>query len=289
MSIGNAQVDTLFVYGSDTTIVEDTNPHLTYVDNLVSDTLLDTNILSETLCLFSTKPSSTLNFLNFWSIERNGDSLIVINRYWNGATDTSSVSKTYNFDTLTNNLIINFYIDNLCTGRFREGDSIKMKVFELNSASNEILIDSVNIVAPPNMINTLIPSDSLRFTINDGDVFHIRVASAIEVVDDFGVGINTIMLTDDNLFRTVNNISTKELSKVSEVNVYPNPFKDIITFDINTNIIDHTFKVVNIYGQILSQGDIENNRVNLSNLPSGTYILIVSGLEHNFTKQVVKY
>ena len=69
-----------------------------------------------------------------------------------------------------------------------------------------------------------------------------------------------------------------------EVNVYPNPVIDVLTIESDAKI--ESYEISSLTGQILLNG-AANNSINISNLPSGTYILGVhAGERSKFTKFV---
>jgi hypothetical protein len=60
----------------------------------------------------------------------------------------------------------------------------------------------------------------------------------------------------------------------SDINVYPNPFDEVIYFNVRN--LNHNIGKINIYnlnGQLLHSELNTNNSIHTSSLPSGAYIL----------------
>jgi hypothetical protein len=57
------------------------------------------------------------------------------------------------------------------------------------------------------------------------------------------------------------------------VNVFPNPVSSILHIDCFTCKNDRDYSIYNLHGQIVKNGLIANNKIDVSNLPSGVYIL----------------
>jgi chitodextrinase len=69
--------------------------------------------------------------------------------------------------------------------------------------------------------------------------------------------------------------------------LYPNPIKgDLVHIDAEKQFT--TFKILNLLGQVIAQGKIENKTVLVSNLASGTYLLEVSNNETSAVKRFIK-
>ena len=85
---------------------------------------------------------------------------------------------------------------------------------------------------------------------------------------DFNDGINTGRVKTYNWSDT---LSTDNNSLKYEVNFYPNPVKDYLNFKTELNIIK--VQIYDVSGRILSSKSINENRVDLSDLKTGSYVL----------------
>lgn len=69
--------------------------------------------------------------------------------------------------------------------------------------------------------------------------------------------------------------------------LYPNPVKGEVIY-ISELEGDSTYKIYNMMGQELGKGKIENEHINISSLPSGTYLIEVSTENGSKTKPFIK-
>jgi len=98
-------------------------------------------------------------------------------------------------------------------------------------------------------------------------------------VEDYTVNIVTTA-------RGEQEIVLEPVSKES-FTLYPNPIKgDLVHIDAETQFT--TYKILNLLGQVIAQGKIENKTVLVSNLASGTYLLEVSDNETSAVKRFIK-
>jgi hypothetical protein len=92
----------------------------------------------------------------------------------------------------------------------------------------------------------------------------------------------------NRIFRfTPTNLSTTEVSK-SQVSIYPNPFKDVIS----VQGIDQTFgyKIYDLQGKIVQSNNLSKSEdtINTASIASGVYILKITTSETTVTKKMVK-
>ena len=86
---------------------------------------------------------------------------------------------------------------------------------------------------------------------------------------------------------TMTTLSTSDFS-ISNFNVYPNPASDFITIESNIQDEISTVQVFDLLGkQVISRG-IENNKLNVSNLSQGMYMLKINSVKGNsITKKII--
>lgn len=72
------------------------------------------------------------------------------------------------------------------------------------------------------------------------------------------------------------------------LNVYPNPAKDIIYIQSNETIV--SIKLINLEGRILSSETLnaDNTLIDVNNLPSGSYFVIVETINGIVKRQIIK-
>jgi ELWxxDGT repeat protein len=85
-------------------------------------------------------------------------------------------------------------------------------------------------------------------------------------------------------------VSTKDISDAN-FSVFPNPFKDnlILNFDEN-RYSEFQVEILNLEGKLVFQSTASNNqKINGSSLPSGTYIVNLKNGDKVISKKVIKY
>lgn len=123
--------------------------------------------------------------------------------------------------------------------------------------------------------NINLPIDS---TNNNGYVsFKIKTKSNLVEGDTFSNSANIYFdynsqIATNNYITTIQSLGNETFSNNKFI-VYPNPIKEIVHFDTRESIIK--IEVYDISGRILSSNAINENKLNLSNLKTGTYILKV--------------
>jgi hypothetical protein len=75
---------------------------------------------------------------------------------------------------------------------------------------------------------------------------------------------------------------------VSDFKVYPNPAKDFISIESTDQDQISTVQVFDVLGKEVMNTRIQNNRLNVSNLSKGMYILKINSVNGNgITKKVI--
>ena len=84
-------------------------------------------------------------------------------------------------------------------------------------------------------------------------------------------------------------INTPKSNDLFEAKVYPNPVSNGTIF-IKAFLIDPSirFKITNFQGQMLAKGVISNNEINVSQLASGTYLLVLENSSSRVIKKFIK-
>ncbi len=113
---------------------------------------------------------------------------------------------------------------------------------------------------------------------NDGYIsFKIKTKSNLVVGNTFSNSANIYFdynfpIVTNNYTTTVqNSLGIQENDYINDISVYPNPVKDILNFKTEQNILK--VEVYDIAGRILSSNSISENKIDLSELKTGNYIL----------------
>ena len=74
-----------------------------------------------------------------------------------------------------------------------------------------------------------------------------------------------------------NQNAIEEFNSVNEIHIYPNPASDYLYIDIPRDYIGATYEILNLNGQILTEGVLNGNAISLknNNISAGKYILLV--------------
>jgi hypothetical protein len=94
-------------------------------------------------------------------------------------------------------------------------------------------------------------------------------------------GSNHIFFDINNASISVKNSNDDAAPFSTEIKLYPNPVKSILTL---TNTSNEEYKIYDMSGRLVSGGNLESGTVNVNKLTNGTYIIQIPG----FTKQFIK-
>lgn len=80
--------------------------------------------------------------------------------------------------------------------------------------------------------------------------------------------------------------SHNEIDSDYDIVVFPNPTSEVINV---TSVVENLdYKILNIAGRLIDQGELEKNKINVSSLDSGIYILQLHNNNHQFITKFAK-
>jgi hypothetical protein len=81
----------------------------------------------------------------------------------------------------------------------------------------------------------------------------------------------------------------KRINGNSDIRVYPNPAAEILHIDLNGSSMLN-LNLIDITGKLIIQKIVnpDNNTLNISEIPSGIYMLSATGTSGNYTFQIIK-
>ncbi|MGE5942917.1 MAG: zinc-dependent metalloprotease [Flavobacteriales bacterium] len=83
-------------------------------------------------------------------------------------------------------------------------------------------------------------------------------------------------------------VNDVEEPSLAQIKIYPNPVSDG-TLNISSAMESTTnYQISNFYGQVLSQGQLNNKQIDVYNLPSGTYLLTLNNGNSRVVKKFIK-
>ena len=86
-------------------------------------------------------------------------------------------------------------------------------------------------------------------------------------------------------------LEESQAGDLQKPHVYPNPANNLIHIDFSRNTKDnYQFLIYNVVGGLVKEGDLplQNNRLDISDLPDGAYMIRVFNAQHSFTQKIVK-
>lgn len=107
------------------------------------------------------------------------------------------------------------------------------------------------------------------------------------VVSPYFLGETGTYLLDVNIERTINT-SNVEITKNSDISIYPNPCSDYISVLCSDKL--GQYSIYDLNGKLLLS-DIfseSNNSINVFSLPQGTYLINVATKNKHYTKKIIK-
>ncbi len=95
--------------------------------------------------------------------------------------------------------------------------------------------------------------------------------------------MGTILHTDINLL-----VPVDEAVNSNEINIFPNPTKDIIKIEGLREGAFHC-QMFDVMGKLQMEGSINNHELDISHLPAGMYFLKIKQAYNYMTKSIIKY
>lgn len=89
----------------------------------------------------------------------------------------------------------------------------------------------------------------------------------------------------------VDYVGISEDTESLDLKIYPNPFKNEITVDINQSFDKVEFEIISLEGKLVLNGKVSpaQNTIDTSELQAGSYVLKISGNDKTFIKGLMKY
>ena len=178
-------------------------------------------------------------------------------------------------DTLDNNLNWNTlrpgYSDYHYTAQLSENGVLKFTFANINLPQS----NSAN--------NTGLVTYSIKLKENLADGTHIRNKAAIYF--DY----NAPVITNTTLNTISKYVGIKEVNNSSDIKIYPNPAKDILTIETNLNK-EQRLEIINLIGQTVYSTIINNTKalINTSAFANGVYILKLYNDKETVVRKFVK-
>ncbi len=146
----------------------------------------------------------------------------------------------------------------------------------INTANVDILWSTDNGNTWITLLAGVPNSGSQAITIPDTltDSGRIMVKGSNHIFFDVNNASISVKATDDK--------STDGGSASTEIKLYPNPVKSILTL---TNTSNEEYKIYDMSGRLVSTGNLESGTVNVNKLTNGTYVIQIGGFAKPFIKK----
>ena len=194
-----------------------------------------------------------------------------------GSTNTMIVSAGFSGSSYTEHWAV--WIDFNQDGTFADSE----KVVSGSSSSANNLSATVNVPS-----NAVLGQTRMRVSMKYNAAQTACESFGDGEVEDYTINITT---SSNGLFTTFNNTNADVLGNeaATTFTAYPNPAKDFIQVkSSNRNVGLTSYRIINTIGQTVQSGELTNDRINVSKLGLGMYILEVNDGQKLFNTQLVK-
>jgi len=164
--------------------------------------------------------------------------------------------------------------------------SANAAAFDLSSAE-AVIADNYTTVAPTgNNISTVLTDASKDV---DGDAIVNDIAYKVfvlSIADGTNANLNNLSTESNEVTLTTTSEGISEIDIVS--NIYPNPVADILNIELQ-DVGNYTVKIMDLSGKIIFDKMFEGNStsINVSQLESANYILVISNKETTVSKKII--
>lgn len=122
---------------------------------------------------------------------------------------------------------------------------------------------------------------------DEGKIYFSGNSMVIDTVGNGKVESIALSQVDKMLFETVDLSASgveRVLSAASSLNLYPNPAKDYITIESDSEMVA-SYMIYSVRGEIVARGEAGNgSKLDVSKLPAGFYMLEWNGVIMKFSK-----
>mgnify|MGYP000265331334 CR=1 FL=1 len=178
----------------------------------------------------------------------------------------------------------------------QKGTAVNTKLKTIDLSNNALT--TLDVSSFPNVKKILVNGNSLTsLKVNNGN--NVNIINA-----DFDAKNNnlTSITVDDATFSTTNwtnidagttfisgTLSVDSDVLASMVKIYPNPFTDYIKLELNAGIVVKEISLKDITGKSISNFSLKNiDRIDVSHLSNGMYLLVVKTDKGTLSKKIVK-
>ena len=110
---------------------------------------------------------------------------------------------------------------------------------------------------------------------------------------DFGEALLCFSVEDELLYPVSQDACFQEITSVqnflpSDVKIYPNPFNQNLQIEFTETIVE-SYKIFDLLGQRILEGNVVNGLIDVSSVPVGTFVILLEAADGNvYSDKLVK-
>ncbi len=167
-------------------------------------------------------------------------------------------------------------------------DVANTNVAPVNTENVTILISTDGGLTFPHTLVASAPnSGTYTFTVPEGLGTTTTARLMIKAIDNVFLNVNSSNFTINS------NMGVDDVNKADALTIYPNPSKGIFTIELESKANNISYTVYNLEGKLITQNSINHTggkfsrQINLSHLPSGTYLIQVNNGAEKISKKLI--
>lgn len=142
---------------------------------------------------------------------------------------------------------------------------------------------------PHTLVESTPNNGSYTFNVPGGLGTSTNARYMVKAIDNVFLNVNKAEITINS------NLSVDDVNKADALTIYPNPSNGMFTIELESNAKAISYSVYSLEGKLISQNNVNHNggkfsqKLNLSHLPSGTYLIqVANGAEKISKKLIIK-
>lgn len=140
---------------------------------------------------------------------------------------------------------------------------------------------------PHTLVESTPNNGSYTFSVPGGLGTSTTARLMIKAIDNVFLNVNTSNFTINST------LGVDDVNKADNLTIYPNPSTGVFTIELNSNAKNISYSVYSLEGKLISQNNVNHNggkfsqKLNLSHLPSGTYLVQVNNGSEKISKKLI--
>src|SRR5690606_339389 len=158
----------------------------------------------------------------------------------------------------------------------------------VNTENVTILISTDGgLTFPHTLVESTPNNGSYTFTVPGGLGVTSTARLMIKAIDNVFLNINS------KNFEINSNLGVEDINKADALSIYPNPSNGVFNIELDAKAGMVSYAVYNLEGKLISQNNVNHaggkfsQKLNLSHLPTGTYVIQVSNGAEKVSKKLI--